>query len=317
MKQYFFSIIIYTMKRHASKKYDIQSLLKSRNALYVVLFLSVANLFSYLMLKQLDAVAFFIIIGFLTTYFSKNMIIVMLTSVISTFLLVQIKLLGGNVHEGLTGKEESDKTGESDKAAGAGTSTSTSTAGTGTSAAGTGTSAAGTSAGKASTAASKAAAGASTSSQVITKEDRADLTALKAPLVNAPDKEKFSQQLNPARYNASDDDDEPRHKPKVDYAATLESAYDNLDKLLSSDAIRNMANDTGRLAEKQQMLMGNIEKMTPIMEKAGNLLNGFDMGSITKLMGNLKGVAGFDETMAKSFAEEEAKNKNEGFRSYR
>jgi len=58
---------------------------------------------------------------------------------------------------------------------------------------------------------------------------------------------------------------------------------------LSSDAIKNMSADTGRLAEKQQMLMGNIEKITPIMEKAGSILKGFDMGAITKLMKNVGG----------------------------
>ena len=92
------------------KKFDFKSLLKSRNALYLVLFLAVANLFSYLMMKQLDAVVFFIIIGFLTTYFSKNMIIVMLTSMISTFFLVQIKLLGSNVQEGLEGMKATEAT---------------------------------------------------------------------------------------------------------------------------------------------------------------------------------------------------------------
>ncbi len=93
-------------KRSSSKKSEItlNYLLKSRNVLYVVLFFSVANLFSYLMMKQLDAVAFFIIIGFLTTYFSKNMIIVMLTAMVSTFILVQFKLLG-SVQEGMKDKE--------------------------------------------------------------------------------------------------------------------------------------------------------------------------------------------------------------------
>jgi hypothetical protein len=113
----------------------------------------------------------------------------------------------------------------------------------------------------------------------ITGAEREKITASKG--------EKFTQKLSPARYNAMDDDDMPRHKPKVDYAATLETAYDNLDKLLSSDAIKNMTADTGRLAEKQQLLMGNIEKIAPIMEKASNILSGFDMGAITKLMGSV------------------------------
>ena len=241
------------MKKHAAKKMDLNSLLKSRNVLYVVLFFAMANLFSYLLMKQLDAVAFFIIIGFLTTYFSKNMIVVMLTAMISTFLLVQIKLLG-TVQEGNTGMEkkedESDTKAEKEKKP--------------------------------------------TKEKVAAPPDPVSTSAIKIDRKKAvvpatsEKTEKFTQNLNPARYNSFDDDDTPRsHKPQVDYAATLETAYDNLDKLLSSDAIRNMAADTGRLAEKQQMLMGNIEKMTPIMEKAGNLLGNFDMDKISNLMGTV------------------------------
>jgi hypothetical protein len=232
------------------------------------------NLFSYLMLKQLDAVVFFIIIGFLTTYFSKNMIIIMLTSMISTFLLVQIKMLG-NVQEGMDATDTKSDTTKPDA-----TKTDTPKA----------------DASKADAAAAPpdATAGGvpinSTLRAALTKpkEEEKEKDKKKDDKTSTPTTtEKFSQQISPARYNANDDDDVPRHKPKVDYAATLESAYDNLDKLLSSDAIKNMTEDTGRLAEKQKLLMGNIEKITPIMEKAGSILQGFDMSAITKLMTNV------------------------------
>ena len=266
------------MKRHTKKNDMLASLLKSKNVLYVVLFFSLLNLFSYLMLKQLDAVAFFIIIGFLSTYFSKNMIIVMLTSVISTFLLVQIKMLG-KVQEGMEDKEASEA--DKDKAA--------------TDKAATETVEVVDAPKKMDTKAAdlKALAtpsiGSNTSATGMTSAERAAATKMTDSTKGTTSTEKFSQQITPARYNAADDDDMPRHKPKIDYAATLETAYDNLDKLLSSDAIKNMSADTGRLAEKQQMLMGNIEKITPIMEKAGSILKGFDMGAITKLMKNVGG----------------------------
>jgi hypothetical protein len=131
--------------------------------------------------------------------------------------------------------------------------------------------------------------GVNTSSTPVTSAQRAAVTMSTDSTKGTAATEKFSQQITPARYNSADDDDMPRHKPKVDYAATLETAYDNLDKLLSSDAIKNMTADTGRLAEKQQLLMGNIEKIGPIMEKAGSILKGFDMGAITKLMQNVGG----------------------------
>jgi uncharacterized membrane protein YcgQ (UPF0703/DUF1980 family) len=236
------------------------------------------------MLKQLDAVAFFIIIGFLSTYFSKNMIIVMLTSVISTFLLVQIKMLG-KVQEGMEDKKEDEPSTE-DKAdegeatpAKAAANISAANVSAATPAVGS-ASATGTNVSQ---------IGANTSSTPVTSAQRAAVTMSTDSTKGTAATEKFSQQITPARYNSADDDDMPRHKPKVDYAATLETAYDNLDKLLSSDAIKNMTADTGRLAEKQQQLMGNIEKIGPIMEKAGSILKGFDMGAITQLMKNVGG----------------------------
>ena len=56
-------------------KFNIKSLLKDKNVLYVVLFLAVTNLFGYLMAGNFDAIMLFLVAGFASTYFSKNMII--------------------------------------------------------------------------------------------------------------------------------------------------------------------------------------------------------------------------------------------------
>lgn len=247
------------MKRKSSKKMDMNSLLRSRNALYLVLAVAVMNLFSYLMLKQLDAVAFFIIVGFLATYFSKNMIVILLSSMISTFILVQVRLLGNSGREGMetmdaSGNVIKDEEETEEKKDVKPTETETE----------------------------------ASPSMPITKAQREKITA-GGDIKKNEQTEKFTQQLNPARYNARDDDDTPRHKPKVDYTSTLESAYDNLDKLLSSDAIRNMSDDTSRLAEKQQKLMGNIEKLQPIMDKASSVLKGLDIPGISGLMSGIQG----------------------------
>ena len=256
-------LIIYNMKRNSNKKMDLNSLLRNRNVLYVVLFLAVANLFSYLMLKQLDAVAFFVIIGFLTTYFSKNMIIILLTSVISTFLLVQIKMLGNNVREGMEGGEE--KTEEQKKAEEQ----------------------------------KKTEEQKKAEEEKKKEETKPTDTTMTEPTTTEPmttkkkTSEKF-QPLRPAKYNA-DEDDSDRHKPQVDYAGTLEAAYDNLDKLLSSDAIRNMSEETNRLAEKQQKLMGNIKQISPIMDKASSMLSKLDIGNLSGMMkGMQERLAGFN-----------------------
>ena len=273
-------------KRSSSKKPEMSMnyLLKSRNVLYVVLFLSVANLFSYLMMKQLDAVAFFIIIGFLTTYFSKNMIIIMLTAVVSTFFLVQIKMLG-NVQEGMTeGKEGAEEEDKPEKEEGEGEEEEE----------------------------EEAVNRLSTPEIPITEVQRSKITAAKKPLTGGPSKVRytekkkqtdgFAQKLSPANYNQSDDDTMPNKKPKFDYADTVESAYDNLDKLLSSDAIKNMADDTGRLAEKQQQLMGHMDKVAPMVEKAAGLMEKFDFSKMSGMTDMLKKSMASVDTKAQAFS---------------
>jgi len=215
-------------------KFDLKSLLKDKNVLYVALFIAVTNMFAYLMFRQFDAIIFFVIIGIIASYFSKNMIIILLAAIISTNLAISIKVIG-KVKEGLEGMKEEEK--------------------------------------------KKKAKGMVSP----TAEPKAMRKAAKKYVG-----ENFTQQLHPARINAADGDDNDS-LPTVDYASTLESAYDNLDKLLSSDSINKMSSDTQRLAEKQQLLMGNINKLQPMMEKAGSLLGGLDMGKMSSMLDGLQG----------------------------
>ena len=217
-------------------KLNIKSLLKDKNVLYIVLFLAVTNLFGYLLMREVDAVIFFLIVGFLTSYFSKNMIVVMLVAMISTNFLLGSKHLGsikeGNSNMGLkkTVPVVSDKTNGKEVLE---------------------------------------------IDVDITKdsegEEKVDVE-VKEPLAK----------LSPAPANGK--------KPKLDYAGTMEAAYDNLDDLLSSDALKNMSADTQRLAEKQKLLMNNIGKLEPVMQKASKLLDGLDMSGINGMVDTLSGT---------------------------
>ena len=87
-------------------KFDMKSMLKDKNVLRVVALLSVLNLIGYLMIRDLDAVAFFAIVGFLTTYFSKNMIVVLLVAMVLTNFFAMGRKSGGM----LEGMKSSRKT---------------------------------------------------------------------------------------------------------------------------------------------------------------------------------------------------------------
>jgi len=57
-------------------------LLKSSTILYVLLFIALANMYSYVMNNRQLYVVFMLIIGFLTSFFSKNMIVVLFLSIV-------------------------------------------------------------------------------------------------------------------------------------------------------------------------------------------------------------------------------------------
>lgn len=62
----------------------MDKLLNDKNVLYIVFVIAILNLLGYLMVKNTEAVVFFLIVGFLTTYFSKNMIVVLMITITAT-----------------------------------------------------------------------------------------------------------------------------------------------------------------------------------------------------------------------------------------
>lgn len=53
---------------------------------------------------------------------------------------------------------------------------------------------------------------------------------------------------------------------KIDYASTIEDAYDDLNKILGSDGIKRLTNDTQGLMKQQMELAKSMESMTPLVE---------------------------------------------------
>lgn len=59
----------------------------------------------------------------------------------------------------------------------------------------------------------------------------------------------------------------PKNKgSKIDYASTIEDAYDDLNKILGSDGIKNLTGDTQKLMKQQMDLAKSMEAMTPLIE---------------------------------------------------
>ena len=285
--------------------------LKSTTTLYSVLIIALLILFNFLYNNRIVAVTTMLLSGFVATFYSKNMIIVLLVSIASAIIVAP--LISCMTREGM--EDDASEKPVAGAAGAADTDSDTNVAGV--TATGSdkkvidSTDVSNTNDDINALVPDKKALNVPVATHLPVGTTKPTLTDLSHPINEAntnkdKDKDKNKKQpfgqrdLVPAQYNSygADTDDidiNSRHKPKLDYAATLESAYDSLEKFLSSDAIKNMSDDTARLAEKQQQLMGNMTKIQPLIEKAGSVLNKMpDMGNMESMMNSLKGtVSGF------------------------
>lgn len=74
---------------------------------------------------------------------------------------------------------------------------------------------------------------------------------------------------------------------RVDYAATIEDAYDDLHKMVGEGGIKSLTADTKKLMNQQLELADAMKNMGPLMEQAKSMMDGFDfknMGDMSSLM---------------------------------
>ena len=97
--------------------------LNNKWILYFVLFVSIVDLFNFFTIGDTTAIAIFIVVGFLTTYFSKNMLVILVISIAVTHIarygnasLEGMDSEAGEadeeeeeVDEGMTGEEEEEE----------------------------------------------------------------------------------------------------------------------------------------------------------------------------------------------------------------
>lgn len=69
----------------------------------------------------------------------------------------------------------------------------------------------------------------------------------------------------------------------IDYASTIEEAYENLNEMLGSDGIKKLTDDTQKLVKQQAQLAQNMNNMkpliqgiTPLLEQAKGAMGGID-----------------------------------------
>jgi len=222
----------------------MDQLLNDKNVLYIVFVVAILNLLGYLITNNLEAVVFFLIVGFLSTYFSKNMIIVLIIAIVTTSIFATTR-----------------------------------------------------------------------SPKVIytTKEGMETMTEGKKNIGKAMDKdaekvdkdakkEKVGQDATSAGVNAAAEaakegmdgiQGEPQNQSKtkgkgnrIDYANTLEKAYENLQNSIGKEGIQGLTEQTAGLLNQQKELMDNINSMQPFLQTAEGFLKNLDFSGIENI-GNI------------------------------
>jgi hypothetical protein len=221
----------------------LQNLLTNKIVLNIVCVLSALNIIGYLAMGKITAILFFIVLAILITQFNKNMIIV---------LGVPLILVNLFVAKGYSFVEGAETMGGDN--------------------------------------------GATTSTSSNTNDDSTAMTppkaeALKKVAQKAQDKKTSgglpmtSLSATSATQNAAEDTPEENNEsfevgrakrrgagPQIDYAATVEDAYDNLNSILGGEGIQKLTGDTQKLMKQQMQLAESMTAMEPMIASLGPMM---------------------------------------------
>ena len=180
-------------------------------ALKVVSAIAIINFLGYLILGNTTAVIYFILIGLVVSYFSKNMVLILGVPL----LVVNLLAVGKKTAEGFNRMREGMETKEKKK------------------------------------------------------EGVEPMTKEKKEKETKDESFEVGRKKGKGGYN-------------IDYASTVEDAYDELNKIIGSDGVKRLTADTQGLMKQQLQLTEAMNGMEPMIDKMGPLID-----RVTKMMGTM------------------------------
>ena len=229
-------------------KLQAPAILKNKYVLYVLLVLAIINVLGYVALQDYDSLALFVAVGVLSTYFSKNMAVNLLLAIAVTSLIAVNK----RVVEGMKNEDDEEEEKPKKKAK------------------------------KPKKPKKPKKEGMSFSCEEGTScPDGATCTQQSDCTTSS-----FQNNVPPSSPASVDEDDDEAVGDRIDYAATMEQAYDNLQSMLGDDGIKSITSETKKLVNQQKDLMKTLNSMAPVLNTAKETLSGMDLPNIGE-MGNL------------------------------
>jgi hypothetical protein len=244
----------------------------------VLMFLAATNMLTFIIKKKYDTLIFFIAVSILTAHYTTSMSIILVVSLITSNLFNTLEYQ----KEGLKDKKASD-----DEDSGEGTKNDaedSDDSGEGTkndaedSDSGEGT--------KNDAEDSDNESGNESGNE--SDEDKKEVDADEEDRIknkNSNNSLGFGKLKNTDKSSTDDDSSVGNN---IDYSATLQDAYKNLQGLLGKDGIKGLTSQTNKLLGQQQNLMTSLKNMGPIIDDAQNTLKGFNLAGVTKLFDRQK-----------------------------
>ena len=243
---------------------EASKLLTNKYFLYFMVFLAATNMLGYLVTNKTNAVIFFVLVSLLTSQFSKNMAVILLVAIITTNFLMANK----RIREGLENQTAPSLEKVSDvdpEIANAlpivkrvNTNDEIKTA---------------------------------LNSKETVESDNATMDINNTDLNKKVDEKDAPVGIGEKLSTNKKGKSEEHFGPRVDYAATIEQSYQNLDNILGSDSIKQLTGDTQKLMQQQQNLFNTMNQMVPVLEGAQNMLKDFKMDDLSKSFDSIKALS--------------------------
>ena len=257
-------------KKSSSRITGSSDILHNKYILYASFFFAIITAAGYLLSNNLEAICIFVIIGFLTTYFSKNMIIVLLVTTIATNFIVIMRNKNRSMIEGMEPNNTTDADvapiADDKKKKPAADSTPTTTT-----------------------------ASANTTTTTKPPGSEPPLTSEEFSMekvASGSTKENLSN-LSPAPVGSEGNSMLDLQKGMASgYGAQKEQAYKALASLGGAGATGANSNMSSEALSQQSEMINNLKSIQPILDTAEKFLDKFENSSISKMFSNMGSIPG-------------------------
>jgi hypothetical protein len=266
-------------------KKNVSKMLENKYVLYFVFILAIINLFGYMITGNFNSIIFFVLVGFLTTFFSKNMILILTVPLVLTSVL----MVGKTVKESFENASENDAIMKKyeefnknikninntiydlqEKLKVAVDSKEVKDINT--------------------------AIEQNKNKLKLTQNSKDNFYKRNKSIIQSETTKRSTSEptsttttpttttTTPNTPTTSEPMSSMYNKPnRIDYASTVEDAYDDLNKILGGNGIKQLTDDTQKLMQQQLQLADAMKSMSPLMEQAKGLLQGFDLKNLSSL----------------------------------